>query len=166
MSRSASRLVDLDLRDFNRFVERHAPEVNKVFFGRKYVLPKYREADYVSLEPTNYLELDRLLQFSSHVMAFDDDVSRCAIGTTVASLCYNRPVLWLEKELADMLLRTRLLDDLSTGDIKWKWPAFKIMLPLSISLDFQGRPRPVSGPLQHLQDGTLSRRRRAETLPG
>jgi len=125
-------------RLFRKAVERYAPLTNQVFFGRKYILPKYRESDYLPLEPLNVYDLDRLMQFAAEGLTAytGNDVNGCAIGTCVASLAYKRPVLWLEKELAEMLLRTRLLDDLSTGDIKWKWPAFRIMLPIGpLSID-------------------------------
>jgi hypothetical protein len=81
------------------------------------------------METQNYFDFDRLLQYAAQMVAWDNDVNRVAIGTTIAALAYKRPILWLERELAEMLLRTELLQDLTTGDINWKWPAFRIVLP-------------------------------------
>lgn len=116
------------------------------FFGRKYILPRYREPDYHSLDFQNLVTFDRLLHFALAPETMDD-VMRCGLATTFAALEYNRPVLYLERELGEALLRTQILADVSSGDIKWRWPAFKIVLPkglLSIERLGEGDPQSLT----------------------
>jgi hypothetical protein len=74
-----------------------------------------------------------------------DDVGKCALANTWASLHYGRPTLFLERELGEALLRTDLLDDLSTGDIRWRWPALRIVVPKElISIVRGGEARSIT----------------------
>lgn len=119
-------------RELLRLAERNFPLMFKAFFGKKYLLPKYREADYINLEIENYFSFDRCLQFKLNQLNNRDDVSLIAVANNFAALNYGRPTLFLERELAEVLLRTDLLYDLQTDDIQWRWPAFKVVLPLNL----------------------------------
>lgn len=109
-------------------IAKHCPITYRKLFGRKFILPKYREGHYHSLEYQNLASFDRCISFSLNPNALDD-VIRCTIANTFASLEYNQPTLFLERELGEMLLRTPILADITTGDINWRWPAFRIVLP-------------------------------------
>lgn len=115
------------------------------FFGRKYHLPNYRQVDYSNLDYENLASFDRCLSLPVRGMDAADEVSRCAIINTFASLHYNRPTLFLERELGEALLRTDILSDLSTGDIRWRWPALKVVLPKNlISIKVKGEARSLT----------------------
>jgi hypothetical protein len=109
-------------------IAKHCPLSYRKFFGRKYILPHYREGDYFPLDFQHLVAFDRLLSFALQPEALDD-VIRCTIANTLAALEYDRPTLYLERELGEALLRTAILADMSSGDINWRWPAFKIVLP-------------------------------------
>jgi hypothetical protein len=46
-----------------------------------------------------------------------------------AALQYDRPVLFLEPGLGDVLYRTDIHEDCSTTDVHMPWPQFRLMLP-------------------------------------
>ena len=98
------------------------------FFGKKFILPHYRQEHYHPLDFQNLATFDRILSFAMDPEGMDD-VIRCALANTFAALDYNRPTLFLERELGEALLRTPILADITTGDINWRWPAFRIVLP-------------------------------------
>jgi hypothetical protein len=125
-------------------IAKYCPISYAKFFGRKYILPHYREGDYYPLDFQNLVAFDRCLAFAVNP-ELTDDVVRCAIANTLAALEYNRPTLYLEKELGEALLRTSILADMSSGDIHWRWPAFKIVLPKGlISIEREGSPRSLT----------------------
>jgi hypothetical protein len=109
-------------------IEKHCPLSYRKFFGKKYILPKYRQDHYFSLDFQNLASFDRVINFALNPEG-TDDVIRCNLSNTFAALEYNRPTLFLERELGEMLLRTPILGDITTGDINWRWPAFRIVLP-------------------------------------
>lgn len=109
-------------------IAKHCPLSYRKFFGKKYILPAYREKDYFPLDFQNLVSFDRLLSFALQPESADD-VIRCTIANTLAALEYDRPTLYLERELGEALLRTEILADISSGDINWRWPAFKVVLP-------------------------------------
>lgn len=122
-----------------RMFERRMPRMFQAFFGRRYLLPKYRAAEYPNLEIENYFSFDRCLQLKILQHSIRDEVSMVAVANNFAALHYGRPTLFLERELAEPLLRTELLADMQTGDIQWRWPAFKVVLPLGLlSVDRNG----------------------------
>ena len=125
-------------------IAKYCPISYRKFFGRKYLLPHYREGDYYSLDFQNLVDFDRCLAFAMNPEG-TDDVIRCSVANTLAALEYNRPTLYLERELGEALLRTAILSDISTGDINWRWPAFKIVLPKGlISIEREGTPRSLT----------------------
>jgi hypothetical protein len=122
-----------------KLIAREAPLAYKAFFGRKYILPQYRQADYVNQDKQNEIAFDRLCTFASGVAPLRDEPWMTSLGATVASLCFNRPTLFLERELGEALVRTEVLEALTTGDIRWRWPAFRVYLPRGlVKIDRQG----------------------------
>jgi hypothetical protein len=125
-------------------IAKYCPISYRKFFGRKYLLSHYREGDYHSLNFQNLAAFDRCLGFAMDPEG-TDDVIRCTVANALAALEYDRPTLYLERELGEALLRTAILADISTGDIHWRWPAFKIVLPKGlISLEREGTPRSLT----------------------
>jgi hypothetical protein len=136
-------MIDLkhpERRDFLRAAERNFPTMYRAYFGRKFLLPNYRAPDYINLEIENYFSFDRCLQFKHFQLIARDEVSMVAIANSFAAMHYGKPTLFLERELGEKLLRTDLLADMQTGDIRWRWPAFKVVLPLGlISVERDGQ---------------------------
>jgi len=112
-----------------KWVAKNCPLTYEALFGRKYHLPNYRQEDYANMEFNHFITFSRMMEFSSGRIDRRDEVIHCVLGNTAASLHYKRPTLYLERELGEALLRTDLLEDLSTGDIKWRWPALRVVLP-------------------------------------
>src|SRR4029077_17511038 len=97
----------------------------KAFFGRTYVVPNYRQGDYASQRWEQWIGFDRVATFAADAAPRGDETWMCCLCSTVAALNYNRPTLFLERELGEALMRTDILEHLQTGDIKWRWPAFR-----------------------------------------
>ena len=112
------------------FDARACPACNKLFFGRKYALPNYRQADYFNQDKLARHSLANLLlpTFPGGKDCLDDVMRGCIANTYVAINC-GRPVLFLERELGLVLLGGKLPADLETQDIHPPWPGFRIMLP-------------------------------------
>src|ERR1700746_287050 len=125
-------------------IAKYCPLSYAKFFGRKYILPHYREGDYFPMDFQNLCSFDRCLHFALEPET-TDDVMRCSLANTFAALEYDRPTLYLERELGEALLRTEILADISSGDINWRWPAFRIMLPKElISIKREGGLRSLT----------------------
>jgi hypothetical protein len=125
-------------------IAKYCPITYRKLFGRKFILPKYREGHYHSLEFQNLAAFDRCISFAIDPEGLDD-VIRCTLANTFASLEYNQPTLFLERELGEMLLRTPILADITTGDINWRWPAFRIVLPKGLAtIDREDGPRTLT----------------------
>jgi hypothetical protein len=114
---------------FDSKLVKHTPIAHKAFFGKKYIVPHYRQADYANLDNANSLDYYRVLKMAMMELDDKDDVMRGVVSNTFAALHYNRPTLYLERELAEALLRTDILDNIVSGDIHWPWPAFRVVLP-------------------------------------
>lgn len=121
-----------DAKKLLQAVARDCPLAYQQFFGRRYLLPHYRQADYGNQEFEALISFDRILQFAVGVLNPKDEVLRAALACTLASLHYKRPTLFLEKELGEAFMRAPLPGDWTTGDIKWRWDAFKVWLPLGL----------------------------------
>jgi hypothetical protein len=125
-------LLDSDRHKLVKLIKRECAQAYHLILGRKYLLPSSRQADYANMEFENFLAFDRLCTFASNIDDENDEVWRITLGNTVLALNYGRPTLYLERELGEALMRTQLLRGLKTDDIKWRWPAFRIVLPLGL----------------------------------
>lgn len=119
----------LDDRKLLKLVAKQAPLTHRMFFGRRYILPNYRQSDYTPQHFENWIAFDRLCTYAAGAAPQHDEPWKICLGNMVASLSYNRPTLFLEKELGEALNRTDILENLQTGDIRWRWPAFRVYLP-------------------------------------
>jgi hypothetical protein len=50
----------------------------------------------------------------------------------LSAICYGRPILFLEHELGAAFTREQLPSDLHVGDVRFKWPQMRVMLPLNL----------------------------------
>jgi hypothetical protein len=122
----------------SKWIQKHAPKCWELFFGKKYILPQYRQADYYRQDFINYIEWSTLvgLPFSK----YRDDIMNACFCNTSGGLYHGRPTLFMEKELGAALMRTELPEDMVASDFKWRWPAFRVYLPKDlIVLDKNGR---------------------------
>ena len=127
---SAKKVIEgAEDRKLMKLLARQAPLTHKAFFGRRYLLPNYRQADYTNQHFENWIGFDRACTFAAGAAPHGDEVWQICLGNTIAALACNRPTLFLERELGEALLRTDVLENLQTGDIKWRWPAFRVYLP-------------------------------------
>jgi hypothetical protein len=122
-----------------KMVAKQAPHAYAAFFGKTYILPNYRQGDYVSQKWEQWIAFDRVCTFAAGAAPVKDETWMCCLCSTVAALNYNRPTLFLERELGEALMRTDILEHLQTGDIKWRWPAFRVYLPKGlVTIDREG----------------------------
>jgi hypothetical protein len=110
-------------------IAKQAPLAYKTFFGRRYLLPNYRQADYMPQPFQNEVAFDRVCTYAAGAAPSNDEPWQICLGNTVAALNYNRPTLFLERELGEALMHTDILETLQTGDLHWRWPAFRVYLP-------------------------------------
>jgi hypothetical protein len=118
--------MDQQLR---KLISKSCPTVEKLFFGRRFLLPEYRRSDYLNLDIINQWECDRLLSFALGNFDERDLRNFLSLPALLSGLAYDRPVLFLEAELGGPLLRTRTPTTPQTADLHWRWPSFKIVLP-------------------------------------
>lgn len=121
--------VETDVVD-RLFDPRLCPATNRLMLGRRFALPNYRAPDYYPQDSLNKRTLaNLLLPTLPDGFSCLDDVMRGCVANTFLAASHGRPVLFLERELGEALLGSRLPEDLSTTDIRPLWPGFRIMLP-------------------------------------
>jgi hypothetical protein len=114
----------------NIFSRKHCPLSAKIFLGHKYLLPNYRAPDYFNQDFLNQSSLlHMILATAPGAEEKIDEVSRGVIFNIMSAVKCGRPTMFLEKELGEILLDSRLPDDIKTTDIKRQFPSFRIMLP-------------------------------------
>jgi hypothetical protein len=112
-----------------KLVSRHCPATEKAFFGRKYLVPTYRQTDYENLDFTNALELDRLVRYALGESDVGNQRNLLGLASTLGTLAYDRQTLFLEADLGSALNRTQVPDDLQISELRLRWPSFRIVLP-------------------------------------
>lgn len=126
-----------------KVMARQCPVTYRAFWGRKYVLPNYRQGDYCSQDFESWIGFDRLCTFAAGMNPPRDETWQICMANTVFALRCERPTLFLERELGEALLRTAVLANLKTGDINWRWPAFRVYLPKElVPIMREGDPEP------------------------
>src|SRR5271166_5813468 len=119
-------------KSYYKKVDKLFPVLWKAVFSKRYILPSYRQPDYVKQEACDYLLLDSFFGYLSAEIPIKDHVSAHTMNNFVQSLHYDRPTFYLERELGEPLLRTKLPLDYYAGDINWRWPAFRVYLPTNL----------------------------------
>lgn len=134
--RKARKVKDKELLKF-------APRFRQLAYGKKYILPHYRQADYYPQDVSNVMYSGMVLE-----TVFDsgppDDVVNAAFANALMAMKCQRPQLWLEKELGFKFGDLPL--DFETNDVKFRWPGMRIHLPKGL---LQIRPK---GPQSTLRD--------------
>lgn len=126
--------IHRELKDYEpdkRFA-RSCPRLAKAIHGRKYILPQYRQGDYYSQDKLNADFEFGLIAIGLGALGYRDDVHNAQYANYCAGLHYDRPVMFLERELGEALMRTKLPNDVRTEDIHWRWPQMRIYLPLGL----------------------------------
>lgn len=116
-------------RKIIKLIAEKAPLTYGQLFGRKYIPPASRQGEYGSLDLDNWMSFERLYRYANLGWNMQDEVANCALWNMCAHMRFNRPTLFLERELGEALLRTEVLQDLNCEDINWKWPSFRVVLP-------------------------------------
>lgn len=114
--------------------QKFCPRLNHLMYGKRYLLPDYRQSDYWNQVIANRCWASTLLlplQRASQDYRLDD-VENCAFTNVLQSMRCGRPQLWLERELGEALMRTQVPEDMSTEDVKWRWPGIRVHLPKNL----------------------------------
>jgi hypothetical protein len=118
-------ITDLLINSF----ERHFPVANRIIFGKRYLLPPNRQNDYANQDHLDVHLKTMLTKNAVGEVDLKDASTRIDMCSLIHSLKYERPTLYLERELGEILQRTDLPHDLATADVRWPWPGFRVMLP-------------------------------------
>jgi hypothetical protein len=124
--RSKATIDEEVMHDF----ERHCPATYQAICSKRYLLPNKRQSDYANQDRLNeHLKLVLLRYALGREGKTQNQSSQIELINLIQAINYERPTLYLERELGQALLRTDLPEDLSTDDLHWPWPGFRLMLP-------------------------------------
>jgi hypothetical protein len=129
------------LSAFTRY-SRFSPKLHKAIHGRKFLLPIYRQSHYPNQDSLNQFFMDQVYCSALGFFGYGDDVSNSQWACQVSALGCGRPILFLERELGEALLRTKMLLGMQTSDIHWRWPSVRVILPTGLlTIERGGEPR-------------------------
>jgi hypothetical protein len=134
-------MIDNTEKEVMREFARACPKLNAAIAKRRYLLPKVRQADYVSQDFCDNHFRRMIMEWGLGRIANNNSSAIEALNL-LAALKYDRPLLYLERELGEKLIETDLPEDFTTEDIHWPWPNFRVMLPLKLvgASHFKGVP--------------------------
>lgn len=112
-------------------MNRYCPLTARALLARKFVLPNYRASDYHNQDVINEITLMMLMLPGMSTFTMDDVVQSQLLNIFQALHC-DRPTLFLERELGEILVKTEIPGFLETGDIHFPFPSLRIMLPKGI----------------------------------
>jgi len=124
------RISEREFKALGARLAKHCPQFWLAVSGKRYIIPNYRQQDYYSQEI-----LDHLLAFflatyvSGDYGKMPDHIIRLMYIQAVMAIQQRRPIYFLERELGEVLLRTKTPGDLETEDIHWRRSMMRIMLP-------------------------------------
>lgn len=122
-----------------RQVTRTCPLTAKAFLARKFALPKYRQADYYDQDYINRISL-MMLMLPALPSFTTDEVVQSQLLNLFQALKHDRPTLFLERELGEILARTEIPGFLEASDIHFPFPSIRVHLPRQLlGLGAQGR---------------------------
>ena len=116
------------LREAIRMINRHCPLATRAFLSRKFALPKYREGDYYNQDTINQISV-MMLMLPTFPGFVQDDVVQSQLLNLFQALHCDRPTLFLERELGEILVATEIPGFLETSDIHFPFPSLRVMLP-------------------------------------
>jgi len=103
------------------------PHLHEVMYGKRYILPNYRQPDYYPQKIADNMFASALfVPMQTYEM---DDVMNAALIGAIAAIKHGRPQLWLERELGEAFMRAELPEDMVAEDIQWRWGGFRVHLP-------------------------------------
>jgi hypothetical protein len=134
-------MIDTTVAGTMREFARKCPRLNRAIAKRRYLLPKTREDDYIGQDFCDNHFRNMLMQWALGSFSSRNSAA-VEVLNLVAGLKYDRPLLYLELELAEKLLETDLPEDFTTEEVHWPWPSFRVMLPKGLigAPAFDGKP--------------------------
>jgi hypothetical protein len=134
-------VIDDTEKEVMREFARACPKLNAAIAKRRYLLPKVRQADYVNQELCDNHFRRMVMEWALGRVDRQNSSAVEALNL-LAGLKYDRPLLYLERELGEKLMETALPEDFTTGEIHWPWPSFRIMVPFGLvgAPHFNGTP--------------------------
>ena len=123
--------------------------------GRKFVLPHYRQGDYYPQDVLNKSALAVMLMpaLAASDRAVLDDVIRSQLLNNFAALACDRPVMFLERELGEILVATEIPGVVDASDIHFPFPSFRVMLPKGLIGIANGERWAMYLDIGHLENG-------------
>jgi hypothetical protein len=109
-------------------VTRTCPATTKAFLSRKYALPQYRQPDYYDQDLINAMSV-MMLMYPALPSYTSDDVVMSHLLNLFQALKHDRPTLFLERELGEILVKTEIPGFLETQDIHFPFPSIRVHLP-------------------------------------
>jgi hypothetical protein len=123
--RDRQRITYEAMQDF----ERYCPFTCRTIFGRRYLLPNKRQSDYCNQDILDRHLKTMLVSWAVHEVDRKNEAEVTEMGVLIHGIRYNRPTLYLERELGEALQRTDLPEYLSTEDVRWPWSGSRVVLP-------------------------------------
>ena len=126
---------------FDKYAKK-SPLLYRAIHGRRFLLPHHRQNDYPSQDVLNQNFSEQLHCIALGMFGYGDDVHNAQAGAMFTALHHGRPVLFMEREVGQKLLRTKMLSDLNTNDIRWRFPGVRIILPHGLlTIERDGQPQ-------------------------
>ena len=128
--RSHKAITEKDFKGLAARIAQACPITWMAITGKRYILPNFRQVDYYNQE-----SLDHIFGFflSTYVAgdygASPDHIIRLMYLTSILAMKDQRPIYFLERELGQKLMCTKMPGDLETDDIHWRRASMRIMLP-------------------------------------
>lgn len=125
--------------------KRECPQTWAAIWGRRYLLPQYRQDDYIAQDKLSADMEFGITATAMGALGYKDDVHHAQFANYCSALWFDRPTLWLERELAGPLFASDPPKEMRTDDIEWKWPQFRVIVPKGlITIERGGAPRSVT----------------------
>ena len=105
------------------------PRLWNSIMAHRYLLPSRLQADYINQEACDYLFMDFIISYSLRMLPPEDDVIHVHYMSAIRALEFERPTYYVERGLAEALLRTDVPMDLEVSDIHWIYPQLRFYLP-------------------------------------
>jgi hypothetical protein len=119
-------------------LESKFPRTHRLLAGSRYQLPPKRQADYPNHEYAAHFDAQALLDgLAAHRLSLLGDSKRWkSVGgpfiVTNEWLKTGQRTLFVERELGEALKRTDLPEGFGPQDLRWRWNAFRLVLPAGL----------------------------------
>jgi len=117
-------------KDYFKKEQKKIPGLWRALMTRRYIIPPKRQEDYYNQEACDFLMLDFITEYTQKLTGRgNDEVLNTQWLALIRAMEYERPTLYLEKELAPDLNKAKLPMDLSIDMILWQFPSIRVYLP-------------------------------------